>query len=390
MQSDTEENSTPEAVEEKAEITRLAALSPLEYDRQRQAAAEKLGVSTSAVDKAVRLVRKGDGGAQGKAIAVADVEPWSDPVNGSQLLHEIAQAILDHIVLTPSQADTAALYSVYTHGFEAWRIAPRLGLRAAGKGCGKSETVRRIKRLVARPVSCENLTTAVLFRLIDAGKPTLLLDEIDNLLTEDKGAVLGVMNSGYERNGKVFRCVGDQNELREFSTFAPMVYAMIGTPPGTFDSRTIAIEMRRATPTEARKLLSMEDGEAEDERFKALGRKAARWSQDNLHRLAEARPDMDGLVNRIADNWRPLFAIADVAGGTWPGRSRKAAKALSEALESQSVFEETLAAIKVILGERDEITSKEIVDRLWGSKEGRGPNGVGTANRSRRTRSRAC
>jgi putative DNA primase/helicase len=145
---------------------------------------------------------------------------WISAAVGPQLLHDIAEALLDHIVLTRCQADTIALYAVYTHGFETWRIAPRLGFRAAGKGCGKSETLRRMKRLVACPVACENLTAPVLFRLTETARPTLLLDELDNLLTEDKSAVLGVMNSGYARDGAVFRCVGDQNELRAFQTFS--------------------------------------------------------------------------------------------------------------------------------------------------------------------------
>ncbi len=29
--------------------------------------------------------------------------------------------------------------------------------------------------------------------------------------------------------------------------------------------------------------------------------------------------------NRTADNWRPLIAIADVAGGEWPERAREIA-----------------------------------------------------------------
>ena len=37
----------------------------------------------------------------------------------------------------------------------------------------------------------------------------------------------------------------------------------------------------------------------------------------------------DGLHDRAADNWRPLLAIADLAGGLWPDRAREAAKALS-------------------------------------------------------------
>jgi hypothetical protein len=124
-----------------------------------------------------------------------------------------------------------------------------------------------------------------------------------------------------------------------------------------------AAAVRRASPL-------VEDGEAEDERFRSLGRKAARWAQDNLHRLASSRPDMAVLVNRAADNWRPLFAIADVVSGKWPMRVRKAAKGLVDQQEPQSLFEETIAAIKDILGERHEITSKEIVDRLIGNEGG--------------------
>jgi putative DNA primase/helicase len=172
------------------------------------------------------------------------------------------------------------------------------------------------------------------------------------------------MNSGYERDGRVFRCVGDRNELRAFSTFSPMAYAMIGSPPGTFDSRTITIEMRRATSAEAVKLSSLEDGEPEDFRFRNLGRMAARWASNNIDKLTAARPDMAGLVNRQADNWRPLFAIADVVGGQWARRARTAAQALTEKTETSSVFVETLAAIQKIIYGRKEITSQELVDAL--------------------------
>jgi len=33
--------------------------------------------------------------------------------------------------------------------------------------------------------------------------------------------------------------------------------------------------------------------------------------------------------NRLADNWRPLFAIAEIAGGDWPQRALAAFTALS-------------------------------------------------------------
>jgi hypothetical protein len=38
---------------------------------------------------------------------------------------------------------------------------------------------------------------------------------------------------------------------------------------------------------------------------------------------------MGDLINRGADNWRPLIAIADVIGGEWPERIRVAARRLA-------------------------------------------------------------
>src|SRR5262249_15683619 len=189
----------------------------------------------------------------------------------------------------------------------------------------------------------------VFFRLIDASKPTLLLDELDNCLPEDKGALLGAMNSGYGRRGKFYRCVGDNNEVRAFRTFAPFVYAMIGRPIGTFDSRTIAIELRRASQEKARSLTSLEDDSPEDKKLFDMGRKAARWIEDNRYRLEGARPDIGGLVNRPAMNWRPLFVVAHCAGGTWPERAPKAPVAAMAGRAGQGLKTKINIYIKTML-----------------------------------------
>ena len=50
-----------------------------------------------------------------------------------------------------------------------------------------------------------------------------------------------------------------------------------------------------------------------------LRRRAARWVADHLPALQAADPAVpDELDDRQADNWRPLLAIADEAGGEWP------------------------------------------------------------------------
>ena len=54
----------------------------------------------------------------------------------------------------------------------------------------------------------------------------------------------------------------------------------------------------------------------------------ARWADDYAGIVADADPDME-MINRNRDNWRPLFAIADVIGEDWPERVREAAAKLA-------------------------------------------------------------
>jgi len=61
-----------------------------------------------------------------------------------------------------------------------------------------------------------------------------------------------------------------------------------------------------------------------------LRRQARRWCEDNLNILTAADPTVpETLTDRAADNWRPLLAVADRAGGAWPIRARDAALVLS-------------------------------------------------------------
>ena len=55
-----------------------------------------------------------------------------------------------------------------------------------------------------------------------------------------------------------------------------------------------------------------------------IKRRALRLVKDNESALRDADPTMpDGVHGRAADNWRPLLAIADLAGAEWPERARR-------------------------------------------------------------------
>jgi hypothetical protein len=80
-----------------------------------------------------------------------------------------------------------------------------------------------------------------------------------------------------------------------------------------------------------------------------MGRKAARWATDHRDELAKIRPDMGALVNRPAMNWRPLYAVAALAGGNWPERARKAAEAAAQARSDHDIKAELIIDIKSLM-----------------------------------------
>jgi putative DNA primase/helicase len=348
-----------------AEVDRLAKLPAFEYDRAREAAAEKLGVRVSTLDERVRAAREKlapGNGKQGRELSLPEPEPWPEAVDGAELLTEISAAIRRYVVMTQHAADVSALWVVHTYAADAFAITPRLAIESPVKGCGKTTLLDCVACLVWRPLRSENTTVAAVFRTIEKARPTLLLDEVERFVTYDNSELLGILNSGHRKGGSILRVVGDDNEPRQFSTFGPCAFALIGRLPDTLQDRSIVIELKRRTADEVIELFRLERAD----HLHLLSRKARRWAADNIESLQQADPDVGKLFNRVADNWRALLAIADAAGGEWPQRARAAAAAIERRASEASIGIELLADIKATFNERaaEQLSSAEIVAAL--------------------------
>jgi hypothetical protein len=105
----------------------------------------------------------------------------------------------------------------------------------------------------------------------------------------------------------------------------------------------------------------------DDAELAALRQQALRWSLDIGESLKNAQPKMpEGFQNRLGDNYRMLFAIADLAGGEWPEEAQGAAERLSGAIDMTSRNVRLLAAIKNVFDERgiDAVSSADLVAAL--------------------------
>jgi putative DNA primase/helicase len=234
-----------------------------------------------------------------------------------------------------------ALWVLHTYLIACFVISPRLAVTSPEKGCGKTTLLDILSRLVRRALSAANVTPAAIFRVVETHQPTLLIDEADTFLANND-ELRGILNSGHRRGGSVIRTIGDDHEPRQFSTWAPAAIAMIGRLPDTLNDRSIVISLRRRKATE--RVRSFRSDRAEY--LTVLARKMARWAQDHSNELVDADPDMNGLENRTADNWRPLFAIADAAGGRWPEHARMIASAVVQAAVDQSISAQLFADIR--------------------------------------------
>ena len=130
------------------------------------------------------------------------------PVDGALMLSDIAAFVRRHVWIDERSADALALWAVMTWIHERLEISTFANLTSATKRCGKSLLVEVLHELVYRPVPFSGqVTAAVLFRMVEAHAPTLMLDEADTYIREDE-TLRGVVNGSQRRRlAYIWRCV---------------------------------------------------------------------------------------------------------------------------------------------------------------------------------------
>ena len=145
-------------------------------------------------------------------------------------------------------------------------------------------------------------------------RPTLLIDEADSFVKENE-EMRGILNSGHTKAAAyVIRNVevNGEHKPQRFSTWAPKAIATIRALADTLEDRAVIITLQRKSRMAKVERLRRRDSDE----FAILRRQAARWAADTFDKLTDPDPSIpDALNDRAADNWRPLLAIADLAGG---------------------------------------------------------------------------
>jgi len=298
-----------------------------------------------------------------------EVEPSEHPVNGADLLNSIMNRLTKHVILPDGAVAPIATWTLLTYCYDAFWICPILGVVSPLKRCGKTTLLEVILGMVNKGLPASNITSAVVFRVIEKYKPALLIDEADTFLKFNQ-ELRGVVNSGHSK-GSAFalRSEGNNHEPTPFSTWGPKAIAMIGKSlPNTLQDRSVVIHLKRKTSSEIISRLDL-DSEAE---CIDIRRKCQRWADDNMDKLSTTRPDMPKTNNdRMTDNWMPLFAIAQVVGGDWPELIKKSLLTMMEIIDDDETEITLLEDIREIFDAdfSGRIFSRNLVEALKSKSE---------------------
>jgi putative DNA primase/helicase len=345
----------------KDRIARLAKLPPLEYDAVREEEARALGCRVSMLDAEVEKARGGKPAAtHGRSVALPEIEPWPHPINGAELLDDLASAVRRHVVMPDAETVAVAGWVAHTYVFERFQHTPRLAITSPTKRCGKSTLLEVLRATVNRPVKADNISASGTSRTVQALSPvTLLIDEADTFLGQNE-ELRGILNSGFERNGEVIRVIEirDEHKPVRFRTFAPCALACIGNLPGTLEDRAIPIALQRRAASESVVKLRTPGARAA---LHHLARRCARWAADRGRHLNPDPIVPEELGDREGDIAVPLLAIADDAGGGWPDRMRRALVTL---FAKRNADDGAADLTTLLLGDIREVFAQKNVDRI--------------------------
>lgn len=317
-----------------------------------------------------------DSMAAGKQLAVPNIIdvitlPEPEPINGAELLTDTARLMGTYVAFPSLNAHViAVLWNVSALARDRdeggigpliWPAHARLGVTSKRNKSGKTTLLDASRGLqqTSRP---GRITGRALAHKLGKSHKALVLDETKllfgtGLANQD---VQSILVNGYTR-GATWEITSGNHEL-EIPCYGAVVYAakddlITSTQDRLTDlfDRTIWIRMER--PTSLRP--QMDD--MADADFALVNQSLIMWTdamKDDLlarhrelakqdyQRSLEAAQEGREIDARRPQIWRPLLAVADVAGGPWPILARRAMNEVhDEAIASQR-------AIHVRAGER--------------------------------------
>src|SRR5438876_4186073 len=164
------------------------------------------------------------------------------------LIGEIQAFIHRYVDVSPLFEKIASYYVLFSWGYDGFNELPYLRLRG-DPGSGKTRFLLIVGSLCYKPIFASGASTvSPLFRILDAFKGTLLIDEGDFRFSDERAEIVKILNNGNARGFPVLRSEvsGKKGEFnpRAYAVFGPKLVATRGFfQDRALESRCITEEM---------------------------------------------------------------------------------------------------------------------------------------------------
>lgn len=246
---------------------------------------------------------------------------------------EVFRAIRDQYLYyldydDPVIYNTMALWCIGSYFFPLFFAYPYVHFEGA-RATGKTKSLQVTSHMAFNAVFAGNVSTASLYRLVEASRCTLLIDETEVLKDHsERGEDLrNILNNGYKPDGVVYRIekIGkDQLVPMPFETYSPKMLASIASLEPVLSSRCIEVRLLRPKSDEkANRPVDDKQPIWQEIRDKLYLLVLSKWSAVRRAFLDMVGPQVaydiaygkgvippNPLSAREWEIWRPLFALA--------------------------------------------------------------------------------
>lgn len=211
----------------------------------------------------------------------------------------------------PVLYDFVTLWSIGTYFFFLFPAYPYLYIGGI-KRSGKTKLLQILKEVCFNAILSGDMSTASLFRLVQSGRCTVLLDETEELSNpETKESIRRMLLNGYKRGGVVFRTDKDTGVPEAYEVYSPKAMANIRGLEDVLEDRTIPIVLKRGKKTEiVNSEIKPEDTVWQEIRDMLYLLILSRFSEVCVVCEVSEDEGEGALKERERELWRPILCLA--------------------------------------------------------------------------------
>lgn len=275
----------------------------------------------------------------------------------AELLEAVRAHVHRYVDVSPAFEELAAYYVLLTWIYDGFNELPYLRVRG-DPGCGKTRFLLTVGPLCYKPIFASGASTvSPVFRILDAVRGTLIMDESDFRLSDEHAEVVKILNNGNARGFPVLRTeVNNRREYdpRAYSVFGPKIVATRGFfQDRALESRFLTEDLGRTGVRDDIPLSLPPEAERD---ALSLRNKLLLFRFRNYGSRVVTREAADpGLEPRLNQVFGPLWTIAG------EGSARANLRDLMRRLNSQQIADRGMDTEAHVL---------EVIRDLFGSSQG--------------------